>query len=136
MSTQVQKAHHPFSIFCLNLFGLGSSPARSDTLKHPVITLADLTAMPKDTQLLLAHSLDRNNPDLTLLNIDTDARKLVSVGWLVSEEEETIGSVRFRIKHPIWHQLRSLRKQFITNDMESDLASYRKRKSALYPWIW
>lgn len=136
MSTQIQKTQHCFALACLNLFHIGQRTAGTGTTKPAKITLADLTAMPEQTQLLLAHALEQNNPDLTLLNDDTDANQLVSVGWLASVPCPTIGIVSFKIKRHIWHQLRALESRFLNTYLLAELKNYRQNKSALYPWIW
>lgn len=135
MSLPIAKTQHPFVLFCQNLFHTaGSVPTRVEAQKR--ITLADLATMPKETQLLLAHSLEDNNPDLTLLDDDTDVCKLLSAGWLMSVPCTTIGIICFRIKPVVWRRLRSLRSTFLNHHLLSDLEAYRKRKSALYPWVW
>lgn len=136
MSVPERKTQHPFALFFLNLFHTGSVPARVEAAKRKRITLADLAKMPKETQMLLAYCLKKNNPDLTLLDDDTDACKLVSGDWLISVPCTTIGIMCFRIKPDVWRRLRSLRSVFLAHDLMSDLEAYRKRKSALYPWIW
>ena len=136
MSVQIGKTQHPFALFCLNLFHTGSVPARVEAAKQAAITLVDLAAMPKEAQLLLAHSLEQSNPDLTLLDDDTDVCKLLSAGWLISVPCTTIGIICFRIKPVVWRRLRSLCPTFLNQALLSDLEAYRKRKSALYPWGW
>lgn len=102
----------------------------------PALDLNNLAAMPKPTQLLLAHSLEQNNPDLTLLDDDTDVCKLLSLDWLVTVPCTTIGIKCFTIKPHVWRKLRWLRLEFLNKDLLSELKSYRNRKSTLYPWVW
>lgn len=128
MSFQIAKTqHHPFALFCQNLF---------HAVSKKQISLADLAAMPKETQMLLAHSLLRRNPELTLLDDDTDVCKLLSAGWLTSVPCTTIGIICFRIKPVVWRRLVSLCPAFLNHDLLSQLAAYKKRKSAQYPWVW
>jgi hypothetical protein len=136
VSVQVQKARHPFSLFCRNIFRVGKRRTEADMAKQPAITLADLTTMPKLTQLLLAHFLEQNNPELMLLDSDTDVGKLPSAGWLVSIACPTVGIRCFKIRTDVWRKLRSLRARFLTADLLQELVTYRMRKSAAYPWIW
>src|SRR5690606_2829430 len=97
MSLPIAKTQHPFVLFCQNLFHTAGSVSTS-VEAQTMITLADLATMPKGTQLLLAYSVEGNNPDLTLLDGDTDVCKLLSAGWLTSVPCTTIGIMCFRIK--------------------------------------
>lgn len=137
-SVKLEKAQHPIVLFCLNLFGTSPGLPGVDKAKQiPIpITLAALAAMSKQTQLLLAHSMEQGNPDLTLLVDDTDACELISTGWLMPVPCTTVGMINFRIRRDVWHRLTSLSPAFLNHDLVSDLISYRKRKSALYPWVW
>lgn len=132
MSVQIARMLHPFALFCRNLFHAGSIPSNVEADKR--ISLADLAAMPKETKLLLAHCLKRDNPNLTLLQEDNDAGKLLSARWLISIPCK--GLKCYRVKPEIWRRLRRLSSRFLSQDLLSDLKSYRKRKSAQYPWVW
>lgn len=136
MSIRIEKWQHPCALFCLSLFGRGSLGSRAEAAEHAAITLAYLAAMPKETQLLLANSLERNNPDFSLLHGDTDVCRLLSTGWLLSVPCSTKGIICFRIKPSVWRRLKSLCPTFLNYHLLCDLESYRKRKNALYPWIW
>jgi hypothetical protein len=136
MSVQTEELRHPMALYCLNLLHIGKRAAGAGEAKRAAITLDELAAMPKKTQLLLAHCLERRNPELMLLDYDTDAAPLTSAGWLVSVPCETIGMVCFRIKPHIWSQLKRLRLNFLTEDVAFDLEYYRKGKSAAYPYVW
>lgn len=134
MSVEVGRTQHPFALFWQNLFHTVLVPPAVKAAKR--ITLADLAAMPKETQMLLAHSLEQSDPDLTLLDDDKDVRKLLSAGWLSSVPCSTIGVSCFRIKPAVWRKLRALCPRFLNHDLLTDLKAYRKRKSAIYPWVW
>lgn len=136
MSVHIQKTHHPIFPFGLKLF---SSRAKTSTVSVPrpgALTDTDLNALPKPTQLLVAHCLMQNNSSLTLLDGDTDACKLLSAGWLISLPSSTIGVSSFKFKSRWWDELRSLQGLFLTRKLLSELESYRRRKTALYPWVW
>jgi hypothetical protein len=136
MSFQIRKLRHPHDSFWQNLFRSGPRSARLDAVAEAAITLADLEAMPKEAQLLFAYSLVHCNPDMTLLASDTDACKPLSAGWLTSLPSPTIGAIRFKIKPHVWRKLTSFGSRFLTDDLLSELKDYKKRKSALYPWLW
>lgn len=95
-----------------------------------------LTGMCKPSQLLLAHCLERNNPDVELLSSDLDIRDLQTAQWVTSMPCPTIGVVCFKIKSEVWKNLRSFRQACLEGDLAADLAGYRKRKSISYPWNW
>lgn len=134
MTNDIKKSRHPFTLFCLNLLHIGTLPERVQAERQ--ITLGDLATLPREAQWLLAYSLEKDNAELTLLNHDTDARELLSAGWLITIPCETIGVTSFRVKPDIWRKLRSVRSSFFTQDLLSHLEAYKKRKSALYPWVW
>lgn len=134
MSVQIAKTQHPIAEFFINLFHTGRIPARAEETKR--ITLADLALLPKETQMLLAHSLERRNPNITLLPGDTDAGEMLSASWLQSLSSSEGKEICYRIKPDIWRRLRSLSPAFLNHDLRSELKSYRKRKSAEYPWVW
>lgn len=134
MSVPIAKTQHPFNLFCMNLFHAGPVPASVEAEKR--ITLDDLAAMSKETQMLLAHSLERGNPNLTLLHGDTDAGEMLSASWLVSLPSRARMEICYRIKPAIWRRLRSLSSTFLNHAIRCELKSYRKRKSAEYPWVW
>jgi hypothetical protein len=117
-----------------SLTGPSGTTALAAQLGKP--TLADLTAMPKQTQLLLAHILEQNNPELMVFENDSDAQELCSTGWLRALPCSTVGFISFKINQHCWRQLSLLRTQFLTGDLLSALESYRKRNSTLYPWNW
>lgn len=136
MAVRIGKTQHPLALFCLNLFRTESAAAGVQSAKQSDITLADVAAMPIETQMLLAHCLEQKNQELTLLNNDTDVRLLLSASWLVTVPCTTIGIACFRFKPVVWRRLKSLCPTFLTYDCLSDLEAYRKRKSTLYPWNW
>jgi len=136
MSFHIRKARHPSDLFWSNLFHTGPRFESVDTVEQSAITLADLEAMPKEAQLLVAYSLVHCNPDLTLLDSDTDACKLLSAGWLTSVPSPTIGAIRFKIKPHVWRKLTLFGSRFLSDELLSELKDYKKRKSALYPWLW
>ncbi|MBY0357301.1 MAG: hypothetical protein K2W82_04800 [Candidatus Obscuribacterales bacterium] len=103
---------------------------------EPDLTTSDLDALPQQAQLLVAHLLEENNNDLTLLNQDTDASRLISLGWLTEIPLITIGVVSFKIKSNFWRQLKALQSKFLTKELLAELKIYRQQKTALYPWVW
>lgn len=133
MSVQTARTQHPLALFCLSMLGTGPH-ARAEAANQ--ITLAELAALPKQTQLLLAHCLEKNHPEMTLLNDDTDVCKLLSARWLTAVPCRPIGIVIFRINPVAWRRLRSLRSGFLSQALLSDLKAYRHDKSARYPWNW
>lgn len=129
MSVRAQTAH-PFMLFWHSFF-----PRKTNEVQHAVSS-TDIASMPRQTQLLLAHCLERNDPYLTLQNGDTDAACLIKEEWLKPIECTTIGIACFRIKPYIWHQLKTSRHQFVGMISRTEIESYRKAKSANYPWLW
>ena len=136
MSVQLQKPRHPIVSFCLRLLRRGVRTSTVSAPRPAALTVADLAALPKQTQLLVAHFLELNNNDLTLLNSDTDVNTLFSAGWLTSIPSSTIGVLSFKFKPSFWRQLRSLQRRFLTEQLLSELAIYRHRKTVVYPWVW
>ena len=136
MSFQVQKAQHPFSLFCQNLFHLSRHAEGTDTGKQVVMSLSNLTAMPKRSQMLLAYCIEQNNPELLMLDCDTDVAKPLAAGWFLPLPSATVGVRCFKIEPHAWHKLKDLGPNFLTTDLLRMLKTYRKQKSASYPWIW
>jgi hypothetical protein len=100
------------------------------------VTVADLNVLPKQTQLLVAHFLEQNNNEMTLLDGDTDVCALQSTDWLVSMPSSPIGGSSFKFKPRSWRQLQSLQRTFLTTELLSELKTYRSHKTAAYPWVW
>lgn len=134
-NAQLKNAAHPFSRSFPNLFCSGPFTSKSTKAKQESITLSDLAALPKQTQLLVAHCLGRNNPNLTLLESDAELAKLVSTGWLISIPVSTIGIKSLMFKPHFWRQLRSLRLVFV-QPLQCELEQFRRQKTAHYPWVW
>jgi hypothetical protein len=135
MSVQVGNSPPLVAVF-RNLIHAGHETNAESANQESVVTLDALAAMPRQAHLLLAHALEQRDPNLMLLENDTDVGELISAGWLSSIPCSTIGIVCLKIKPHIWHKLVSLGPTFFTPDLKRGLKSYRKSKSALYPWIW
>jgi hypothetical protein len=97
---------------------------------------ADLAALPKQAQLLLAHCLEQDSPDLQMMTNDPDSSSLESAGWLVRLPCPTLDISCFRIRSGIWQDLRSSNAQFMSETRLADLHAYRCHKTAAYPWVW
>lgn len=136
MAVPVQKACNPFVAFCLQLFKGDWHTSSASMAKYVPVTMADLAILPKDTQLLVAHCLERNNSSLSLFRSDTDVSSLLSTGWLVSTPAPSAGVIDFQFMPRLWRQLKSLQEKFLSRQLLSDLETYRKGKSASYPWVW
>lgn len=136
MSVQLQKAHNPIFLVLLRLINSGARSFSVSAPRPAALTVSDLAALPKQTQLLVAHFLEQNNNDLTLLSSDKDVCNLLSAGWLVSIPSSPIGAVNYKFKPRFWRQLRSLQGKFLTRELLSELEDYRRRKTAVYPWLW
>lgn len=100
-----------------------------------VITLDYLFAMPKRSRLLVAHFVEQRNPNVTLLAGDTDVHELLLSGWLDRTQCSTEGAVCFKFEPFVWSELMSLRSEILNGDL-TELENYRKRKTAIYPWVW
>ena len=120
---------HSVNMLCRKVLGI-------DNVQTKRLALANLVALPAQTQLLVAHCLERNNSVLMLLDDDADFPPLVLADWLTPLPYETRGVVCFKIRQPIWNALQSLQFGFLTPEMRSTLICYRKNKSAAYPWTW
>jgi len=136
MTVGIQNDFHPTTISKSFVDASSAKVGSSITASPAAITIADLTALPRQTQLLAAHCLEQNYNDFTLLDRDTDACNLVALGWLTSIPVSTIGILRFKFKPNIWRQLSSLRYKFLTNRLRYELSNYRQHKTTLYPWVW
>lgn len=90
----------------------------------------------KESQLLLAHCLERNNRSLTLLETDTDSGDLIIEGWLVPTPNSAVGVISYLVERHVWGLMRSLQSEILTNSFRAELKAYRKGKSAGYPWVW
>lgn len=128
----MQKAQDALALFLGRLL-----PPRMESIEEDqeLVTLDYLAAMPGHSQLLVAHFLERSNPNMTLLAGDTDVCALLLAGWLEKVPCSTIGAVSFKYEPSVWSQLMSLRSEILNGDL-SELENYRKRKSAVYPWVW
>ncbi|QQR59439.1 MAG: hypothetical protein IPG59_08095 [Candidatus Melainabacteria bacterium] len=102
----------------------------------PLITLKDLYAKPIKARLLIAYTLYRNNPELTLLADDTDFESLNASQWLLPIDCPTIGLDSYRFKPEVWSDLKKLGSAFLTDEMLSLLKPYMKQKNAQYTWNW
>lgn len=100
------------------------------------VTMADLIMLPKQTQLLLAYCLTRNYSEITLYTSDGDIAQLLEAGWLVLLPCSTLGIVNFKFRPELWKRLQSLSRTFLSQQMLLEVESYRRGKSALYPWNW
>lgn len=138
MAIRARKGRQTFAEFCLDLMWFITHKAgpKTELVQQRSITLSDMQALPRETQLLLAHSLMQRQPDLMLLKRDTDIDSLLSHDWLTQIPCSTRGIVCYKYKPDIWRQLVSLRVKFMTATLIKSLKSYRKAKSAMYPWIW
>lgn len=104
--------------------------------RQKAATLSSLSDFPKETQLLLAYSLVTDNSNISLMQIDKCASPLLTAKWLVEVPNPTIGLVTFKIKPQIWCKLLSLSTKYLSKDLLYKLESFKKRKSAYYPWVW
>lgn len=105
-------------------------------MKTTPTTIADLKLLSKESQLLLAHCLERNNRSLTLLETDRDSGDLITEGWLVPTPNTAVGVMSYLVERQAWGLMRSLQSEILTNSFLAELESYRKGKSAGYPWVW
>ncbi|MBY0551086.1 MAG: hypothetical protein K2W95_27655 [Candidatus Obscuribacterales bacterium] len=105
-------------------------------MKITPTTIADLKVLSMESQLLLAHCLERNNRSLTLLETDRDSFDLITEGWLIPAPNSAVGVISYVVEHHVWGLMRSLRSEILTNSFRAELQAYRKGKSAGYPWVW
>jgi hypothetical protein len=99
------------------------------------ISLEDVQALPTQSQLLLAHALQRNDDTITLRKGD-DCNCFPS-GWLLLRPTTTTtGMIDYRISPRAWRQLWCLRADFLTSQLLVQLKTFRRRKSSEYPWNW
>jgi hypothetical protein len=136
MSAETPRAHHPIVVFWSQLFRSVPHDTGARPLRQHDVTSAELSALPKQTQLLVAHFLERNNSSVNLLKSDKDVGSLLSDGWLMTVPSTIVGIVCFKFMPRLWKQLKSLRSTFLTQHLLSELEAYRKGKSAIYPWLW
>src|SRR5271170_5973548 len=106
MFTELQRSYNPLRECFAKMFTRRSVTIGPAVIRS-AITLANLAAMPKQAQLLLAHFLEQNTPELMLRESDTDVCKLLSTGWLTSIPCLPVGFIGFTIEPHVWHQLRS-----------------------------
>jgi|AGTN01.1.fsa_nt_gi hypothetical protein len=132
--THIQRAQNAITVFWLNLFPACTHLKIVEKMQE-AITRENLVTMPKQSRLLLAHWLNRNDPEMTFLTDDTDVCYMLLADWLTSMPCSTIGASNFRFKPYIWSELTSLRAEILPGN-QSVLESYRVRKSAIYPWVW
>lgn len=100
------------------------------------VNLADLLTLPMQTQLLIAHFMERGNSHLLLRECDTDLCRLVGTRWLLPDSSSRPGYVAFTIEPSCWRQMMALRGRFLTGRVLHELESYRQQKSSAYPWVW
>jgi hypothetical protein len=98
--------------------------------------LANMIALPHQTQLLLAYCLVQRNADVSLMKGDRDADDMISQGWLGRVPNMTSGVLSFKFQPDAWSRLNSLRSEFLSKIAVSEVQSYAKTKSAQYPWTW
>ncbi len=109
-----------------NFFGISDSK----------ISLANIAALPQQTQMLLAYCLDQGNPELSLMSGDRDADAMISAGWLGKVSNMTSGVLSFKFQPDHWSRLKSLRPEFLAKIPVTEIQYYAKSKSAGYPWTW
>jgi len=136
MSQNIRKQVPSFSRFLVNLVRTGPPAQGVEHMNRARITMMDLAALSKHTQLLVAYCLDENNPNLTLLAGDSDIDELVSAGWMISVPCSTVGIRCSKFMPSVWQQLRSIKWQFVKNNLAADLLAYKRNKSLCYPWNW
>ncbi|MBY0550751.1 MAG: hypothetical protein K2W95_25960 [Candidatus Obscuribacterales bacterium] len=107
-----------------------------DLQRRACISLADLEVLPQETKLLLAHSMQRNNNNMSLLSDDLNDSKQLPEGWLQANPRTTMDMISYRFESEVWRQLGALTDQFLTDKRMRELAVYRKRKTGQYPWVW
>jgi hypothetical protein len=129
MSVRTSSAN-PIALFWQAFFGKGNSA------KQNVLSSTDIASMPRNTQLLLAHSLQRNDPYLTVQDGDDDADYLISEKLLAPIECTASGIFCYRIKPFFWHQLKTSRCHLLDVISKEELDCYRKLKCTRYPWVW
>lgn len=134
MSVQVEKSPNPFALFCSNLFRLDSNT--NGGAQQQAVTAGVLAGMPKRSQLLLGYALQQGNANIMVLDDDTDVSGLITAGWLKTVACPTAGVRCFKIEAGVWHKLRKLGAQFLTDHLRAELTTYCKEKTALYPWVW
>lgn len=115
------------------LFATGSARTLQ---RKACISLADIEALPQETKLLLAHSMQRSKNDMSLLADDLDDSKQLPEGWLLTNPRTTMDMISYRFDPEVWRQLDALSDQFLTDKRMRELAVYRKRKTGQYPWVW
>jgi hypothetical protein len=109
-----------------NFFGISDSK----------ISLANIAALPQQTQMLLAYCLVQGNPELSLMTGDRDADDMISAGWLGKVTNMTSGVLSFKFQPDTWTRLKSLRPEFLAKIPLTEIQYYAKSKSAGYPWTW
>lgn len=111
--------------------------ANSETVRTEAqVNLKSLTSLPIDSQLLIAYCLRKGSGDFTLLTNDGMARELLASDWLDSMPCSSIGIRCFQIKPRVWEDLVACRSGFLTVELLSLMAGFKRRKSAQYPWNW
>lgn len=131
--------HNSWTDTFSNFFHAVFSKARTEEERATnlrLFRLTDVASMPRKTQLLLAHSLQRNDPYITLQDRDEDAACLIANGLLNTIECTTIGIACYRIKPFFWHRLKTNSGDLLNLVSDAEIDSYRKTKSANYPWVW
>lgn len=136
MTVKAQQTGNPLSLFLGRLFPSENQSRSSDDMQTTKISMADLIALPRNSQLLLAYCLTRNYSEITLFNSDSDEAALADAGWLVSMPCPTLGILCYRFKPNAWRRLKELSQIFLKGQILVDVESYRLEKSALYPWNW
>ena len=100
------------------------------------VSLKSLALLPIDSQLLIAYCLRKGSGDFTVLTNDRIARQLLASDWLDSIPCSSIGIRCYQIKPRVWHDLVACAPSFLTVELLSLMAGFRRRKGAQYPWTW
>lgn len=100
------------------------------------VSLAEFDRLPEDSKLLLAHCLDRKEPNIEVLEWDRDVEPLVRLGWLVKEDCNIKAVCKYHFHRGAWRKLTSLWSDIKRNVSSARIEDYRQRKRVLYPWRW
>lgn len=122
--------------FLASFYHLFSARSSGTSQRKACISLADLEALPQETKLLLAHSMQRSKNNISLLSDDLNDSNQLPEGWLLTNPRTTMDMISYRFDPEVWRQLNALSDQFLTDKRMRELAVYRKRKTWQYPWVW
>lgn len=136
MSTNIRQTSNPLALFLERLFPREDHSRSIVPTKSANISMADLIVLPKNAQLLLAYCLTRDYSEITLLTSDSDVDGLRDAGWLISMPCSTLGILCFKFRPEMWKRLVSISHTFLKRQLLVEVESYRRGKSALYPWNW